>query len=104
MDPTEDPTLEPQSFVPLPSSSVRHTQAFTAVTPDEASVNALIEQLIQRSGLSQGELCRRIGIDPRGLSQYRHRRRQRPSIWWMARLATACGARFWIEWPQRPMV
>lgn len=89
--------------VPFPSSSVRDTTPLTAVTADEESIIALIDQLLNRSGLSQRELSKRIGIDERNLSQYRHFRRRRPSVWWLARLATACGARLWIEWPTRPL-
>ncbi len=64
---------------------------------------SLIEEILDRAGLPQSEICRRLGIKTQSLNQYRTLRRKRPSIQWLCRLADACGARLIIEFPARPL-
>lgn len=59
----------------------------------------LVQVFVERAGVSQAELARRMGIKPQSFSQYLGRRRVRPSLQWMARLALVCGGRLWVEFP-----
>ncbi len=58
----------------------------------------LIELLIQRSGVSQAELARRLGITPQALGQYVKAKR-RATFHWLVRLAQVCGARVTVDFP-----
>lgn len=92
----------PSSIVPLPSSPpytpTRH--AYTVINDDRA-IMALIEVLLDRAGLTQAEVARRMGVTINTVNQYRWLRKKRPSIRWITRLAEACGARLVVEWPNR---
>jgi len=70
------------------------------VLSDERAVPRLVELLIERSGLSQAEIARRMGIQSQSLNQYKIARRSRPSLQWLARLAETCGAKILVEFPQ----
>ena len=58
----------------------------------------LIQLLIDRSGVSQAELARRLGITPQALGQYVKARR-RATFHWLVRLAQVCGARVSVDFP-----
>ncbi len=94
-------TLQPQ-YVPLPSipSSLPSRHAY-AVINDDRAIMALIEVLLDRAGLTQAEVARRMGVTINTVNQYRWLRKKRPSIRWITRLAEACGARLVVEWPNR---
>lgn len=74
---------------------------FAVVPTDDRSIMALIELILDRAGVSQAEVARRLGIRHQSLNQYRWLRRKRPSIQWISRLAQACGARIVIEFPTK---
>lgn len=95
MNPT--PVLFPNSAISTPSS------AYVAVLDDERAVMALIGTLIERAGISQSEIARRLGVAPQSVNQLYRKRRRRPSIQWVAKLAAACGARLMVEFPERPL-
>jgi predicted XRE-type DNA-binding protein len=103
---SKPPLMDPTSqIVPLPSSATptHNRPSLAAVIADDRAIMSLIEQLLDRSGLPQTEIARRLGIRKQSLNQYRHLRRKRPSIQWIARLADACGARLFVEFPARPL-
>lgn len=89
--------------VPLPSLYSPAKPTTSVVLPDDRVVNSLIEQLLNRAGLPEAELARRLGIKRQSLNQYKISRRRRPSVQWLARLAEACGARLLIEFPAKPL-
>lgn len=74
------------------------TTGTAAIVADDRAVVYLIDQLIAKSGLSQSELARRLGIRLQSLNQYR--RRKRPGVVWLAKLAEACGGRLYVEFPK----
>ena len=89
---------------PLPS---QHTHTPTSdnlsvVLLDDRAIGAVVDQIMARAGLSQAEVCRRLGIHPTSFNQYRLGRRVRPSLWWVVRLAEVCGARVYVEYPSQP--
>lgn len=59
----------------------------------------VIQMILERAGLSQSEVARRLGIRQQSISQYQTARRANPSLIWVARLAEICGARLIVEWP-----
>lgn len=68
------------------------------VVADDRAIISLIEQLIAKSGLSQSEIARRLGIKLQSLNQYRFRRR--PGLKWIVRLADVTGAKIYVEFPK----
>jgi DNA-binding XRE family transcriptional regulator len=58
----------------------------------------LIQLLITRSGVSQAELAKRLGITPQALGQYVKAKR-RATFHWVVRLAQVCGARISVDFP-----
>lgn len=97
MDDSDDSTafLAPSYRpLPLPPST---TKAIVLTTP--ATVRRLVQLLLERAGMSQTEVAKRLGITQQALQQYVAGRRQRTSLEWLARLAEVCGARVVVEWP-----
>lgn len=68
---------------------------------DDQTVMTAISVLLERSGLSQSDVARALGVTAQALNQYACGRRRRPSVTWLARLAAACGAHVILEFPQR---
>lgn len=92
------PALLPVTITPVPASSLPlPTSSLAVVLPDDRAVGALIALLLERSGVPQAEIARRLGIKPQTLNQYVWLRRKRPSIQWIVRLAQACGATIKVE-------
>ena len=85
-------------MIPILPSNPDPTTRQAIVVADDRAVVYLIDLLIQKSGLSQSEVARRLGIKLQSLNQYR--RRQRPGLIWVAKLAEACGGRVIIEFPK----
>ena len=83
----------------IQSSRQDPTTLTAAVVPDDRAVIYLIDQLILKSGLSQSEIARRLGIKLQSLNQYRYRRR--PGLIWFAKLAAVCGAEVEVRWSPR---
>jgi len=89
---------------PLPGATPAiETTSLAVVLADDQALQGLIALLIERSGCSQGELCRRMGLSKQSLNQYRTLRRNRPTLQWFVRLAETCGARLMLEFPGRPL-
>ena len=91
--------------VPIPSSGsfgpTPQSRQIAVISTDDRAVMGMIELLLDRAGVPQAEVARRLGIRFQSLNQYRWLRRKRPSIQWFARLANACGARLVIEFPTK---
>lgn len=82
----------------IPSTqNVRPGPRHLAVIADDKAIGALIDALIEKSGMSQNEIARRLGVAYQTVQQ--RRRAKRPSLIWIARLAEVCGARIIIELP-----
>lgn len=90
-------------LVPLPSySSYTPSPSYAALVNDHRAVLSLIELLLTKSGLSQAELARRMGVKPVTVNHY-FRLRRRPSLMWMLRFIEAVGGKLLVELPSRPM-
>jgi hypothetical protein len=91
-------------FIPLPSNQAATFRSSAPLTPlvcDERAISRLLETLLSRSGLSAGEVARRLGISSNAVRQYLRGRRSKPSLIWFIRLAELCGARVTIEFPTK---
>lgn len=106
----DGPTIDPDGLdspsgnpVPIPSNSSIERTPIAVVISDQKAIGALVEQIVYRSGMTQAELCRRLGISPSNFNQYRLGRRPRPSVWWLVRLLTITGGRMVVEFPSRPL-
>jgi len=86
-----------ERFCLLPPITLQSSPAKATVINDGRSIAYLVDLLIARSGVSQKEVARRLGVAPQSLNQYRMKRRARPSAQWLARLAEVCGARLVVE-------
>lgn len=71
---------------------------------DERAISALIDRLLDRANLDEKSLAQRLGIKQQTLHQYRMSRRKRPSIQWLVKLASACGAKIVVEFPSTPLL
>ena len=93
--------IPPISAQKLPSTSIGAD--LTILLADDRAVSALIDKLLDRANLSEKELAERLGVKPQTVHQYRMSLRKRPSIQWLVKLASACGARITIEFPSNPI-
>jgi hypothetical protein len=89
--------------VPLPSSQASNPASIAVVLDDPRAMTNLITQLLSRSGMSLAEMCRRLGIKPQSIQQYKAGRRMKPSAEWLARLVQVCGGRLIVEFPTTPL-
>lgn len=88
------------TIIPLPSSSSSPPSHPRAVlVADDRAVSGLITLLLDRSGVSQHELARRLGIKVQSISQYKRGKRANPSVKWLARLVEAVGGKLYVEFP-----
>lgn len=95
-------------FAPIPiqpssasrSSRGRGSRKSIVIVSDDRAVMSLIDECISKAGISQRELADRLGLKHQSVNQYRMLRRKRPSIQWISKLVTACGARLVVEWPE----
>ena len=98
---------------PLPSNfqkGVRPRPTRKVVSADRAAVHAIINELLERSGMVQDEAGRRMGCtNGARISQikggYKIRNGTgpaRPSFEWVCKLIAVCGAQLWIEFPAEP--
>lgn len=91
--------------IPIPSSHTPPDRKSILVAVDDYRATiALIDELLERAGLTQAEVARRLGITKQGVHQYRSLRRARPSVQWMAKLAQVCGGRLVVEFPPTPLI
>ena len=97
-DRTESMLASASMIPPLQPSRSDPSSGTSAVVADDRAVVYLIDTLIARSGLSQSEIARRLGIRLQSLHQYR--RRRRPGLIWFAKLASACGAELNVKFPK----
>jgi predicted transcriptional regulator len=84
----------------LPASSLATQRAsILVILDDEKALTHLINQLLDRAGLSQAEVARRLGISKQGISQYRSLRRKKPSLQWFTKMVQVCGGRLSVDFP-----
>ena len=88
--------------VPVPSSLTQRTAHVAIVLSDDRSIPPLLTQIVDRSGLSQSEIARRLGVTRQTVNQVLLARK-RPTLQWFAKLAEVCGARLTIEFPGSPL-
>lgn len=109
--PQEAPSLPPSvgdylgglsAPMAAPSRSTGPTGRRLVVTSSRESVTNMLGLIVERSGMSQAEIARQMGIRPQSLNQYLTSRRSNPAMTWLARLAEVVGARLVVEWPARP--
>lgn len=70
---------------------------------DDSSMIKLIEEIIDRAGVSKAEIASRIGVRPQSFAQYTYLKRSRPSVQWLARLLAVTGGRLIVEFPPHPL-
>lgn len=70
---------------------------------DERSMIKLIEEIVDRAGVSRAELADRLGVKYQTFSQYTYLKRKRPSVQWLARLLAVTGGRLIVEFPPTPL-
>lgn len=108
-EPQEVPNLSSSCFTPLPSSFKAplghpnaHSSPLTPVICDDRAVARLLEQLLEKAGITIKEAAEKLGMEStNSVRQYITGRRVRPSLMWFVRFAEMCGARVIIEWPGR---
>lgn len=92
-------------LVPMPSVTavpvVKLSSPLTPVVCDDRALLRLLTTLLERSGQSAGDVARRLGLTDNSILQYTKGRRTRPSLQWFLRFAEMCGAKVYIELPQR---
>lgn len=84
---------------PLPSSILPSSDVAVVLT-DAESTARIVEQVLERAGMSQREVARRLGIQPQSLNQYVRSRRMNPSVEWLARLVEVCGGQLLVRFPR----
>jgi hypothetical protein len=88
------------SVLPLRQTNpLRVTTSLHPLIHDERAVARLLEELLQKGGLTISGASRALGISAQTLRQYVHGPRRSPSLRWFLKLAEACGARVLIEFP-----
>jgi predicted XRE-type DNA-binding protein len=91
--------------IPLPSSySPPPRQSILVVLDDDRAMTSLIDQLLEKAGISQAEASRRLGVSKQAVSEYKNLKRRRPSIQWLAKLVQVCGGRIIVEFPPERLV
>ena len=71
------------------------------VVSDPLALSALLDEMLERAELSQADLCRRLGLTPQTLSQYRSLRRGKGMrLSSFLRWASACGCQVVVECPE----
>lgn len=85
-------------FIPASSSSPPSSLSTIALADDRA-IRSFVQQCIAKSGLSQAEVARRLGMRPQSVNQAVRGRVGRPSLHWIVRVVTACGGAVILELP-----
>ena len=82
-------------LVPLPSSissAITRPSTFRVLIPDEVSIQRLLEDLLEREGLSVRQAAKQMGVTDEAVRQYIKGRRASPSLVWFLKFANLCGA------------
>ena len=91
--------MDMRFITPIPGVRRAEYSTPTIVLSHDKSVRVLIDELLRRSGLTQSEAARRLGINRSTIQKYRDGRVKRPSFAWFVRLAEVCGARVCVDFP-----
>ena len=86
------------TYLPSEQHSTIPSNATVAVINDDRAIHALVELLIKRSGLSQADIAKRMGVKYQSLQQYRYR--TRPTMLCMVRLADVVGAKIVVSFTE----
>ena len=92
-----------ESPIPLPSllsAPLVAPGGRVVVQNDDRAVTALVQAIQQRSGLTKGEIARRLGVKVESIRPY-FVGKKRPTCKWMARLVETCGGRLILELPEK---
>lgn len=74
-----------------------------AVVADPALLGQLMNLILDRSGLSESEIARRLGTARQSVQQYRYLKRTNPSLRWFLRYVQVCGGRLVLELPEETL-
>ena len=92
---------------PVPSSRRLHRgqRVAAAVVPDHQILKQLLRELRRRSGLTDAEIGRRMGVSRQAVTEVQHSfdttdHKRRVSLLWAAKYAAICGGRFILEFPE----
>ena len=107
--PSSDPPPEDGLRLPIPMPSSTATLPIAPATrmmviSDDLAVNALIEAMLERAGLTIKEVATRMGVVPQTVSQYKYFKKRKPSVQWLGKLAVACGGKLFIEFPAKRLI
>lgn len=100
-NPLEAPTDESISISIVPARPPRVSQptSLASVILRDAGIIRLLEDLVAATGMTQDKLAHRIGMKQQTFNQYMTGRVANPSLRQFIRIAEACGARVWVEFP-----
>lgn len=91
-------------------SAVRRASAprrMAIVTASEVSISTVMDQLLDRAGLSKVEAAARLGVTKQLVDNVyqspRREPRRHPSFRWFVRFVAICGGRILIEFPEEPV-
>lgn len=94
-------------LIPLPSSfsqPLRSSSTSSPITPvicDERAISRLLENLLERAGLTPRDAATRLGLkSANGVRQYLAGRRTKPSLIWFIKFCELCGAQVSITFPR----
>lgn len=95
----------PKAVSIVPSNSTvpvfRVPVPLTPVVGDDRAIAALLRMILDKSGLSTGEVARRLGVRRETIKQYTAGRRTKPGLPFFIRLAEVCGCKVSIELPTK---
>lgn len=83
------------------NQSLFNNPASVPLSNDARVVVRLLEELLDRGGLSSNDMARRLGVTPNAVRQYIVGRRSNPSLLWFVKFVEVCGGRLWVEFPRK---
>lgn len=98
--------LEPDEVVvPLPGvgrhdSAERTGVSIGRVVNDPKLLAKMFQTIVDKSGLTKTEICKRLDIRENGFRDYFTGKRDRVSMWWFIRLCDVCGAEVNVSFPR----
>lgn len=90
----------PMPGLGTPGSAHRTGVNIGKLINDEKSLAKMFQTVVERSGLTKTEICKRLDIRENGFRDYFTGKRKRPSLWWFIRLCDVCGAEITVHFPR----